>query len=202
MRRRTIPRQGAASTRIDRPRLVSNARRFFIDKIKQHGSDPYGLAPHVHEMERWADLVLRHQDADRTVVMLAVWLHDVGHYPSRPGSDHAVRGVRIARRYLDNTQLDDKRRENVLHCIRTHRCKDEMPATDEARIVACIDSASHMTDTIYLDIARSGRFDHALAKLERDYRDCAHIRRVRRKVTPLYRSWKTLLNAYRKAASV
>jgi hypothetical protein len=75
----------------------------------------------------------------------------------------------------------------------------------EAKLVACCDSASHLTDYIYLSILVDARStnskelaSYALDKLERDYKDLSTFPEIQRKLTPLFVSWKNILNEYQK----
>jgi hypothetical protein len=129
-------------------------------------------------------------------------MHDLGHYPLPAEIDHAILSEKLAQKFLKKEKYLDKKTKQVLHCVRAHRCKDVLPKTLEARIVACADSASHMTDSMYMDMARD---DKALKqpfrvydKMERDYRDKAAFPEVGKMLDPLYRAWKKLISEYEK----
>jgi len=72
------------------------------------------------------------------------------------------------------------------------------PKTLEEKILACIDSASHMTDSMYLNILKEGRIDYCKGKLERDFRDIALIPQVQKKLSSIYLAWKELIREYKK----
>ena len=182
--------------------IVDKARQLFYDTIKPF-QDVYGLVNHLPEMEKWARFMIKkHDEADAEVILLSVWLHDIGHYPVQENVDHAVTGEKIARAFLEKEGYDSEKILKVLHCVRAHRCRDVMPNIIEAKIIACIDSASHMTDSIYFDIARnhkSGQTSYnALEKIERDYRDISVFPEIRDEMQELYDAWKKLLVAYNK----
>lgn len=69
--------------------------------------------------------------------MIAAYLHDVG----RPWQDqskgavcHAEKGAEIARALLDKYSISSERKDNIIHCIRTHRFRGNcQPATLEAK---------------------------------------------------------------------
>lgn len=90
------------------------------------------------------------------------------------------------------TELIDK----VVYCVRAHRCKDVQPETNEAKVVAVSDSAGHMTDTVYVDMANRGDLDGAKAKLERDYRDLGLFPELQEEITSFYQSWRRLLESW------
>jgi metal-dependent HD superfamily phosphatase/phosphodiesterase len=175
--------------------IIEKARNELLKRVKENGLDPYTLVDHIGEMEKWAEKMLkRYPEADREIVKLSVWLHDIGHYPIDE-TDHAIKGEKVAREFLEKEGFTGERLEKVLHCVRAHRCKDVMPETLEAKLVACIDSASHMTDSMYVDILKAGKFDYACGKLGRDYRDLASFPEVQAELTPVYESWQKLLFA-------
>lgn len=178
-------------------KTLDNAKKRFHKMIDDFGSDPYGLISHLHEMEKWGRFVLKkHPEANEEIVFLAIWLHDVGHYPIPTDIDHAIRGEKIAKEFLESENLEKEKIAKVLHCIRAHRCKDVIPQTIEAKIIACIDSASHMTDHLYISMAKEGKFSDALNKLDRDYRDLSPFPEIKDKLTNTYNSWKELLKSF------
>jgi HD superfamily phosphodiesterase len=180
-------------------KIIEKAKNEFHQMIDNNGSDPYGLLSHIEELEKWAKFMLKkNPNLDKEVVMLAVFLHDIGHYPINKEMDHAVSGEKIAKNLLEKWDFNKLKIPKVLHCIRAHRCKDVMPETNEAKLMACIDSASHMTDILYIDMATEGRADEALAKLDRDFRDLSNFPEIKDKLKNMYTSWKQLLNDYKK----
>lgn len=183
--------------------IIDKARELFKNRIKKVGYDPYGLVKHVEEVEKWANYLCdHHPQADRQAVMLGVWLHDLGHYPLPADIDHAIRSEQLAGKFFKKERCPDKKAKKALHCIRAHRCRDVLPETIEARIVACADSASHMTDSMYMDMARDDKALNqafrAYGKMDRDYRDVATFPEVKKTLAPLYRAWKKTLQEYEK----
>jgi hypothetical protein len=183
--------------------IIEKAKAEFLKMVADFGADPYHLLPHVPEAEKWARKILKkYPEANKEVVLLAVWLHDSGHYPLPTQIDHAVRGEERARKFLEKEKYPQEKIERVLHCVRAHRCKDVMPETLEAKIMAFCDSASHMTDTMYLDMARAdekGKFPRVYAKMERDFRDLAIFPEMQKELTELFEAWKMFIKAYEKS---
>ncbi len=178
--------------------IIEKAKKLFIKAVKTAVSDKYDLLRHVPEAEKWANRLCDLQkEADREVVLLAVWLHDIGHYPICE-TDHAVKSEKIAKNFLIAENYPEEKMEKVLHCIRSHRNRDVKPETLEAKIIACIDSASHMTDSMYIGIVRDGRYEYAKGKIERDYRDLSAFPEIKKELTPLYKAWKELLTKLNK----
>lgn len=183
--------------------MIDKARTEFLRMVHDFGSDPYHLLSHVPEAEKWAKRMMeKYPEADGEVMLLAIWLHDCGHYPLPTEDDHAVKGEERARKLLEMDGYPEEKMKKVLHCVRSHRCKDVMPETIEAKIVAFCDSASHMTDTMYLDMVRTdeeGRFARTYAKMERDYRDLSIFPEMREEMESLYEAWKNLIKSYEKS---
>jgi 23S rRNA maturation-related 3'-5' exoribonuclease YhaM len=182
--------------------IIEKAKSEFLKMVDDFGSDPYHLKPHVPEAEKWAKLMLKkYPEANEEGVLLAVWLHDFGHYPIPTEIDHAIRGEQRAREFLEKENYLKDNLEKVLHCVRSHRCKDVMPETLEAKIMAFSDSASHMTDTMYLDMVKTdekGRFARTYAKMERDFRDLAIFPEMQKELSEIYEAWQVLLKSYEK----
>lgn len=178
-------------------KIIESAKEFFKKRVLDFSSDPYRLIPHVEEAEKLAMFMFeRYPETDNEIVILAVWLHDVGHYPITQ-EDHAVKGKVVAREFLISKGLSIEKVEKVVHCVRAHRCKDVMPETIEAKIMAFIDSASHMTGGMYLDMIKNDKVkDEVLGKLERDFRDLSYFPEIKEEMRELYEAWKNLIIAY------
>lgn len=181
--------------------IVEKAKKEFNLVVSEFGSDPYFLQSHLIEMERWAYFAFKkYPDLDKEVVLLSVWLHDIGHYPIPTEVDHAVRGVSRAQKFFERENFPRDRMEKVLHCIRSHRCNDVEPESLEAKLVACIDSASHITDTVYFRIAmddkkNGGKF-RSYGKMERDFRDLGSFPEIKNELRNLYYSWEKVVREY------
>lgn len=183
--------------------IINKAKQEFHQMVEQFGADPYHLLSHVPEVEKLARHVLKkYPEADEEIVLLSVWLHDLGHYPMPTEIDHAVRSEERAKIFLEKENYPKDKMEKVLHCVRSHRCSDVMPNSLEAKIIACIDSASHMTNSTYFHMMRDDKQNHseprAFAKIDRDYRDLGAFPEIQNELKDLYESWKCLLKAYEK----
>ena len=138
--------------------IIEKAKIEFIKMVKDFGSDPYNLLSHIPEVEKWGNFMIKkYPEADGEVVLLSAWLHDIGHYPVPTDIDHAIRSEQQAKEFLENQNYDKEKMNKVLHCVRAHRCRDVMPETLEAKIMAFIDSASHMTDSMYFSMAKDDK---------------------------------------------
>jgi hypothetical protein len=178
--------------------LIEKAKQLFLANLDDFKTDPWDLRVHLQELVKWAMKILnQYPEADKDVIMLTVWLHDIGHYPI-PDGDHAVVSESAARKFLSTEKVNTELAENVLHCIRSHRNSDVKPESFEAKLFAMIDSASHFTYLPYIRMTREGRSKDAMEKLERDYRDLEPFPKIKTEITPIYTELKRLLNELKK----
>lgn len=177
--------------------LVDKTKQHFLESVKKAGSEYNYLSRHLTQVEKWAIKILqRKPEADKELVMLGVWLHDIGQVVGDKQNDHAINSEAEAKRFLGKEEADNELINKVAHCVRAHRCKDIQPETLEAKIVAVADSASHMTDIVYIDMASKGNIEDAKTKLERDFRDEGLFPELQRESRPLYEAWKKLLEIF------
>lgn len=116
-----------------------------IAQIKQEAQAFHVGASGCHDwthVERVYNLALRigkEEKADLGVVRAAAYLHDIGRkqeMKSRGKIDHAEAGMKLAGKILARFDLDPEAKENLLHCILSHRSRNEhRPATLEAKIL-------------------------------------------------------------------
>ncbi len=183
--------------------IIDKAKGRFLKMVLDNGSDPYWLTSHLTEVCRWANFFIkRYPEIDSEILFLGVWLHDIGHYPI-DNEDHAAKGEKIAKEFLSKENYPLDKLNRVLHCVRSHRCKDVAPASFEAKVLAFIDSASHITDLIYFKMAKSIKekredFSIVYSKMERDYRDLSFFPEIQEELKHLYEAWKNLIEMYEK----
>jgi hypothetical protein len=174
--------------------ITNNAKKYFLSRINDTQPDTYKLIDHITELEKWVEIITkRYPQTNKEILLLSVYLHDTGHYPINREVDHAITSEKLTKIFLENEKYDSDKTLNVLHCVRAHRCKDVMPNTLEAKAMAFIDSASHMTDKMYIDMIKNGDGEKASSKLERDYRDLAIFPEIQSEMTDIYSAWKILI---------
>jgi uncharacterized protein len=116
-----------------------------IEDIKVFSRNSFSSARGSHDWdhtERVYNLCMRlaeAEGADREVVAIAAFLHDVGRSyqdESRGAICHAEKGAEIAEALLHAYPLSSDKKRNIVHCIRTHRFRsDRRPETLEAKIL-------------------------------------------------------------------
>lgn len=151
-------------------RLVKNecSRSRFIDS--------WFYDVHLLGVERFAkELLKKLPQADREIVWLGVWLHDLGKVRGIKGN-HAKRGAAEAEKVMRQFGYPEKMMPPVKAIILSHGCKAGLkPKTLEGKILASADAMSHYANDFYLTIAVTGEKNlsnfkkWALEKLAKDY---------------------------------
>lgn len=79
------------------------------------------------------------EGADMDVLLIAAYLHDIGrgHQDSSNGAVcHAEKGARMAEPILQALPLSESQKQNILHCIKSHRFRGKhAPSTPEAKVL-------------------------------------------------------------------
>jgi len=137
---------------------------------------------HLSGVETFAlKLLKRLPNANREVVLLAVWLHDLQRIRGLKGN-HAKAGAAEAKKVLREYGYDQSVIKAVKSVILSHSCNSKtMPKTVEEKILASADAMSHYINDFYLGIAVLGQWDieeykkWTLEKLERDFNKKIHF---------------------------
>lgn len=155
-----------------------------IEKIKQQIKDEvynfdhigsWFFDEHLLGVEENAKFLLKNlPEANKEMVMLGVWLHDLQRIRGIKG-DHQKIGAEEAEKVLNEYAYDNEVIEKVKKMILCHSCDNVMPETLEEKILASADAMSHYYNDFYLRIATLGQRsleeyrEWALEKLDRDY---------------------------------
>ncbi|MFA6533587.1 MAG: HD domain-containing protein [Patescibacteria group bacterium] len=131
---------------------------------------------HLLGVEKFAKLLLKKlPKADKEIVMLGVWLHDLQRVRGIKG-DHSKMGAVEAEKVMRNFQYSGGAIKQVQEIILTHQCDAKLiPKTLEGKILASADAMAHYHNDFYLTLAINGKRDlvdfkkWALEKLDRDY---------------------------------
>jgi uncharacterized protein len=94
---------------------------------------------HTLRVFRLCEKIGRAEKADMDVVRVAALLHDIGRSRQDDSSGrvcHARKGAEMAVEMIRDLPLTDARKQNILHCIRSHRFRgDHPPETKEAAVL-------------------------------------------------------------------
>jgi uncharacterized protein len=94
---------------------------------------------HTLRVYRLCEHIGRAEGADMEVLRIAALLHDIGRLEQDASGGavcHAEKGAEMAQPVVAALGLTHAQRDNVLHCIRSHRFRGgQTPATSEARVL-------------------------------------------------------------------
>jgi uncharacterized protein len=111
--------------------IIQYAKNAFASARGSHDWD------HTERVYRLCMRIGQAEGADLEVLAVAAFLHDVG----RPYEDeskgaicHATKGAEIAKALLMASPLPEEKKENIVHCIESHRFRgNHAPETLEAK---------------------------------------------------------------------
>jgi len=110
------------------------AKKYFEDAMPTHDWS------HIERCKKLSERIGKTENVDMSVIKLAVLLHDTGRRLEDETSGkipHEKEGERIARKILEEYNLENSIIEKVCYCIRMHRFRgnNSMPETIEARVL-------------------------------------------------------------------
>ena len=157
---------------------------------------------HVLVVEKLAlELCKHYPEANKDAVLLSVWFHDIGRIHGI-SKDHDVYGADYAKEYLSKKSFSTSLIDIIYQACRSHRCKDVLPQSIEAKIIATSDALSHFHNGFYLRIlyskSRRGKdFQEIrkkiLKKIDRDYKVKISLPIAKEATEPFYRAWKQVI---------
>lgn len=94
---------------------------------------------HTLRVFRLCEVIGGVENADMDVLRVAAYLHDIGR-GLQDASDgavcHAEKGAQIAEPFVERLRLSTEQKQNIIHCIRSHRFRNHhTPATLEAKVL-------------------------------------------------------------------
>ena len=94
---------------------------------------------HTLRVYRLCERIGAAEGVDMDVVLAAAYLHDIARSQqdnSNGAVCHAEKGARLATSILEELPLTPEQKENILHCIRSHRFRgNHKPHTREAKVL-------------------------------------------------------------------
>lgn len=176
-------------------------------KEKYDGAD---FKYHIIPVVKNALLLAEKVDANKEVVEMAAYLHDIGRSITKNNlkkfereNEHHIIGEKDSREFLKKWRYDKEFIEKVTHCVLTHRGrKGPEPKTIEAKIIACADAMAHF-DT-FLDLFEtflrtSKSFEEALThikeKMQRDWNKKLTLPEAKEIVKDKYEAIILLINS-------
>jgi hypothetical protein len=112
---------------------------------------------HQKEVNKSAELLLKHYKADRQIVMLATWLHDISKYfiknkkhTEKYNKTHHIDSYKIAMEILSEYNLEQDEIDRICNSVLRHRNKSPYQVQSiEDKIVAVADKMSHFSSVFY-----------------------------------------------------
>lgn len=124
----------------DKPTEPVSAAVAFVKEVAEklfegsRGSHGWEHTLRVHRLCKHIGLI---EQVDMDVLLIASYLHDIGRCyqdESNGAICHAEKGARMAWPIIKDLALTEKQKENIIHCIRTHRFRgNQVPKTAEAK---------------------------------------------------------------------
>jgi uncharacterized protein len=116
-----------------------------LDTVKQLAHKHFQSARGSHKWDhtlrvyRLCEHIGRVEGVDMDVLLAAAYLHDIGRsYQDKSNGTvcHAEHGAQMAMSIVENLALTEAQKNNILHCIRSHRFRGNLkPETPEARVL-------------------------------------------------------------------
>ena len=116
-----------------------------LDIIKQHAQKHFQGVRGSHKWDHTLRVyrLCKHigitEGADMDVLLAAAYLHDIGRRyqdESKGALCHAEKGAQMAGPVLEKIALSEAQKNNILHCIRSHRFRgSHAPRTPEAKVL-------------------------------------------------------------------
>ncbi len=116
-----------------------------ISSIREFAREHFSHAKYSHDWEhtervfRLCMHIGRVEGADLEVLAVAALLHDIGRTMqdiSKGSLCHAEQGAVMASGILEKFSIPGVKKENILHCIRSHRYRNDLhPETLEAKVL-------------------------------------------------------------------
>jgi len=180
-------------------------RIIIIKKLIKKECDKLGFVPcwyyktHLLAVEKFSKFLLKKlPKANKEVVLLGVWLHDLQRIRGIKG-DHqkigAIEAEKVMKKFGYNKEIINQAKGIIL----THTCKTVKPKTLEGKILASADAISHYVNDFYLKVATSGERNDkefkrwALEKIERDYNKKIFFNFARKKIKKSHDALRAIL---------
>lgn len=155
------------------------------------------ILTHLENVEKIARKLCKlYPKANLDVVLLAVWLHDIGRVFGHE-KDHDRFGADYALSYLSKKGFDEKSYQQVSDVCLSHGCDDILPKSLEAKILASSDAISHFLDdcliryihmrasTDYLELKQK-----LLNKIDKDFNNKIYFPEAKEWIRHKYEAWK------------
>ncbi|MDD5738929.1 MAG: HD domain-containing protein [Candidatus Pacebacteria bacterium] len=193
-------------------KIVKEVQGRIVDLAKKNGWMWFYNLHQKEVVESANDLLKLYPKAERKIVLISCWLHDIAHYYAKNEKEilvvkksHHIDGAKIAGEILVKYKLNQEEMEKIKNCVLNHRNHEGYkPKTLEEKVVATADSLSHFKSIFYLTYFKFHP-EHSLEvmveidleKIERDWRDLGILPKSRKIAELEYKVLKKMLSGYR-----
>ncbi len=102
---------------------------------------------HLKPMKKFALKLAETLDADKEIVEISVWLHDITHTEKGAPHDHPKVNSEFAEKFLAEKGFDRKTIQSISQCILNHGCHEgRTPKTTEEKIISSADAMAHIAN--------------------------------------------------------
>lgn len=183
--------------------LVEEVREFVEAECKKPSSH-YGYEPfpnHFMPMVNYAQQLAEELGADREIVTIAAWLHDIGSI-KHGREDHHLTGAKIAEEKLKELDYPPEKIKRVKKCILNHRSsQDNERESIEEKIIAEADAMSNFDNIagifkaafVYEEKTQQEAQQSVRDKLERKWQQL-HFAKSKELIRPKYKAALLLLS--------
>ncbi len=175
-----------------------------VKQFVQNTADKLDYKYHIESVVRHALHLADMLHADKEVVELAAYLHDIGRQKEKGDEYHHLLGERYAREILIEHNVPTETINRVCLCIRRHRAsKEDLPQTLEEEIIANADAMSHfeMIPLFFYWGASQATYEEAQVfvkkKLARDWEEKLTLKQARELTLPFKEAAERVLGTFR-----
>lgn len=193
-------------------KIIQEVQKQIIGIAKQNGWMWFYNLHQKEVAESANDLLKLYPQADKKIVLVSCWLHDIAHYYAKNEKEilavkknHHIDGAKIAKEILLNYKLSQTEIEKIKNCVLNHRNHENYePKTLEEKMVAVADTLSHFRSIFYLTYFKFHP-EHSLEemvkadleKTDRDWRDLGLLPKSRKIAELEYKTLKKMLSTYK-----
>ena len=111
------------------------------------------LWTHTLQVRTYAMKLARIEAADKLVVELAAFLHDIGKY--KGNKTHHETSAEIAKEFLEDKDISEEQKKLVVKCIAKHRTQHAHEDNEiEVKIIQCADALGVLFDDVWQELCR------------------------------------------------
>lgn len=122
--------------------IVRVAEHLFKDSNGSHDWE------HTQRVVRMCNKIGKTEGAEMDVLTIAAYLHDIGRCRQDSSNGkicHAAAGSEMAETIIENLDITQEKKNNILHCIKSHRFRGQViPETTEAKVLFDADKLDAM----------------------------------------------------------